>query len=33
MTQQQLSDLLILGGLMGLLVTGLGFLWIFRHKL
>jgi LPXTG-motif cell wall-anchored protein len=30
---ETLSDWLVIGGLFGLLVTGLGFLWIFRHKL
>jgi hypothetical protein len=30
---ETLSDWLIMGGLMGLAVTVVGFLWIFRHRL
>jgi hypothetical protein len=32
-TRQELGQWLIVAGLFGLAVTGLGFLWVFRHKL
>jgi hypothetical protein len=33
MSQQVLGQWLIVVGLFGLAATGIGFLWIFRHKL